>query len=211
MDKINIPLQQLVDLYIREGLGIDTIAHQLHCSRSCVYTRLLEYGLDIRPRTPKKSFPYSVLLELYSKQLLPIRDIAKQLHTTRGTVRKCLDDYQIPPRPRVHRGSSHYNWRGGKIPDGKGYMQIYVSSEDSLFIMAQNNHILEHRLIMAQHLGRPLKSWEIVHHLNGIKTDNRIANLGLVNRNNHAKQTLNKLLQAHIRDLEAKLAQQKLL
>jgi hypothetical protein len=112
------------------------------------------------------------------------------------------------------RGSANWNWKGGRYKIN-GYIRTWVSPTDSLYVMADpKGYALEHRLVMARHLKRPLTKDEIVHHLNGIKTDNRLENLFLAFRKthprNHNQYMLARELRKRIRKLEAQLAQYKL-
>jgi hypothetical protein len=75
----------------------------------------------------------------------------------------------------VQTGSSHYAWKGGRIKHSNGYMKIWKPDHPNADI--HNGYVYEHRLVMEQYLGRYLSKKEVVHHINGIKTDNRIENL----------------------------------
>lgn len=83
-------------------------------------------------------------------------------------------------------GSDHPTWKGGRHINHQGYVMIRLQKDDPFYKMVgQNGYVREHRLIMAKAIGRILKRTEYVHHKNGIKTDNRINNLELVNPNGH--------------------------
>ena len=46
-------------------------------------------------------------------------------------------------------------------------------------------HLLEHRWVIEQHLGRRLERWEHVHHINHDRLDNRVENLEVVTSGEH--------------------------
>ena len=66
-----------------------------------------------------------------------------------------------------------------------GYWYIYSPNHPQ---RGKQNYIAEHRLIIEKFLGRYLNPKETIHHINGIKTDNRIENLQLfATRGQHTK------------------------
>ena len=83
------------------------------------------------------------------------------------------------------RGSNNPNWKGGRFITANGYVFIHKPEYLSANI---NGYVQEHRLVMEQYLGRYLKLEEDIHHINGIRDDNRIENLMLFeNKSKHRK------------------------
>ena len=111
------------------------------------------------------------------------------------TLRRFCKKHQIKrQRTGPRSGDRHPDWKGGKVIDKSGYVLVYCP--DHPYARSRGKtmkpiYVLEHRLVMEKHLGRYLLPKEVVHHLNGIKHDNRIENLEVYSSNSlHLKEEL---------------------
>lgn len=78
-------------------------------------------------------------------------------------------------------GKNNGNWKGGKIISSDGYVLIRKPSHPR----AKSGYVFEHILVMEKHIGRCLCFSEVVHHINFIRSDNRIENLELMTNSQH--------------------------
>lgn len=112
------------------------------------------------------------------------KKVNKQFQKWRESGAKHRDDCKCwMCHPPAQKGEQNHSWNGG-ISYMSGYRVIRLYPEDPMWEMRQSKkgsrpYVLEHRLVMANHLGRPLSKSETIHHKNGDRLDNRIENLEL--------------------------------
>ena len=130
---------------------------------------------------------------------------------------RCRPCHSLTPEAAVGRkasppplfGEANPRWNGGRRVDGHGYILVYIHRGDFFYEMTgRSPYVFEHRLVMAKHLGRNLQSWEVVHHKNHVRDDNRLENLELSETVQHHQFTLLEERVRHLTNANAGLVQE---
>lgn len=97
----------------------------------------------------------------------------------------CKTCYRKVLSEKAQDGPNNPMWKGGRTLHSRGY--VYIKNRQHPFSDKQG-YIFEHRIVMEQFLKRYLRPEEIVHHINGVKEDNRIENLKVMKQGDHLNE-----------------------
>lgn len=159
-----------------DGASLSSLATEYRCTFQGVARILERRGVSRRRRgnpgyslTPEQDAQIVTAYEEGAR----VADVAKRFQVNMLYVSRCLKEAGVKVR-------SYGDYQDGRAIVG-GYVWVLVP-EDSPFASMRwepQGYVPEHRLVMAQHLGRPLRPTETVHHKDGDKANNDLGNLEL--------------------------------
>ena len=113
-----------------------------------------------------------------------IEDCTKS-HYGRGYCNMHYTRWRNHGDPTINKAITGRKWKQN------GYVMLHLPEHPN---SQKSGTIREHVLIMSEYLGRPLRKDETVHHINGIKNDNRIENLELWSKSHPSGQRISDLV-----------------
>ncbi|MCX6008069.1 MAG: HNH endonuclease signature motif containing protein [Chloroflexi bacterium] len=201
----------------RSGVVGRDIAKKLQMRTGDVHKILREAGVGRRRNMkPLDASEKKQICDLYlSDEGLSVIAIRKLMKRSQKTVSDILREAGITQRTSSvqqkldikhgRRIPKRTHWKGGR---GKfhGYIRVWKPEHPK----ANGGYVFEHILVWEETHGQPLPDGWVVHHLNGIKSDNRPKNLLGMARRGHSPSLTVKEVQARLREVEAQLSQQRL-
>lgn len=157
----------LYTLYVIDKLSASKIGKLYKVDHKIICKYLKDYGIETRPRS------------FYLKGRTVTKETREKISkANKGRV------YGEQALKNIREGSKKNRLKGAghKIKKQDGYILVYYPTHPK-----SNNigYVREHILVVEESIGKPLKDNEVVHHINGIKDDNRIENLQVMTKSEH--------------------------
>ncbi len=185
-DRTGVEWGELVGWYrARKPISVFCGVHDINIQQASIFMRLLKregiYNTD-----PFRGFGFTQAeLVVMFKDGMSISAIVRRFDLNNGSRRiisGILRGLGLVGNGMGRRSS------GNSYISTDGYTRVLVTEDNKEFTgIILGGHELEHRLVIATSMGRPLEQSEWVHHINRDKSDNRLSNLMLVDKKTHKR------------------------
>jgi len=213
--------EALFDLYWNQEKSIPEVAHALGIPESSMGNYFRRFNIPRRnsgeyhavaiKHGKMKGKSISVapeeLRRLYWDDKLSLYDIGKQLGVSPDTIHYKMRKFGIPTRSVKQRNQLVYD-NGNRLKrdrfqkTDKSYVMILRPEHTRA---TKHGYIAEHLEVWENANGKSLPEGWVIHHINGIKNDNRPENLAGMPAKNHHGFLVEQVLKKRIRELEAEL------
>ena len=170
----------------KSGLNTIELQEKYGIHASSILRTLRKMGVQMRTRSEAtkgrpsptrgkallsmRTFNHNAAIDLY-KSGLSLNEVGRRVGAPAELVRKTLERNGVPRRPRGSRkGENNHPCLGGARINHIGYVVRRAER-------CGGRRGLEHRLIVEDVIGRPLKRTEDIHHIDGNRANNANSNL----------------------------------
>ena len=166
------------------GLSLKQLSLEYGCSVKAIANAVRRQEIKLRRRGYNERILTDIEISLIKDMWIAGKkqwEISKEFDVCQQSISQILRKQGLETQ-RTRLGSKNKLWVQRKRITPDGYVKIKLKPEDPLFNMCcekKGCYALEHRIVMARSLNRPLESHETIHHINGIRSDNRLENLQL--------------------------------
>lgn len=157
---------------IEKGETLEKIGQIYGFTRQYASLKKIDFGLE-QPVKPFQTREW--LQQNYCIEKRNVKDLAEECGVNPGTIYTYVRRFKLPRRG-VPSGARHHRWKGGCVIRGNGNILITAGRDKGKYL---------HRAVMERHLGRPLKRYERVIHIDGDKSHNEVSNLRMVMSKRH--------------------------